>query len=141
MYTHTNIVSNDPTPPLPFHVFSCKNKNFKKKSVDLMAAVNFTSQCTAGYDTVTATPFWDCPNGGCGIPGVVPVSGVRQQGWYENGISIKAKVALAEARGLGGVGVWTATGASAGTALDLAIWDVFRTYAEKDSGAEQLPLH
>jgi hypothetical protein len=103
---------------------ACAEKNFKKKGLDLLAAV-VGKGCTSGYDAKSASPWWDCPSGS-NLPGMP--RGVRQQGWYENPQSIAAKVGLASKWQLGGVGVWSLTGCSGMTPDSKAIRNVFAEY-------------
>jgi hypothetical protein len=128
-------------PPSAAHpLCSCAEKNFHKKTLDIMASCATTgSGCTRGYDAVAATPWWDCPRGsGSCFPGLpANQSRLHQQGWYENAASIKAKVALASSYSplVAGVGVWTAHGADGSTAagneqVDGLIWDAFRDYVQ-----------
>jgi hypothetical protein len=128
-------------PPSAAHpLCSCAEKNFHKKTLDIMASCATTdSGCTRGYDETSATPWWDCPRGsGSCFPGLpANQSRLHQQGWYENAASIKAKVALAASYSplVAGVGVWTAHGADGSTAagneqVDGLIWDAFRDYVQ-----------
>ena len=107
-------------------ICKCKEKNFKKKSLDLLAAVplNVTKRCTTGYDDMTATPWWDCPRGS-GLPGGGDSGGIRQQGWYENVMSLQRKSELARKYGCAGLGLWTANGISDGTMEDGEMWKLF----------------
>ena len=107
-------------------ICNCKEKNFKKRSLDLLAAVplNVTKSCTTGYDDMTATPWWDCPRGS-GLPGGGDSGGIRQQGWYENFISLNRKSELAKKYGCEGLGLWTANGISDGTMEDGEMWKLF----------------
>ena len=123
---------------------TCAEKNFHKKTLDIMAACKPSSGCTTGYDVTSASPWWDCPGGtaaSCiqGLP--ANQSELHQQGWYEDAKSIKAKVGLAASYEslVAGVGAWTAHGADGSTAggsaqVDALIWDTFRDYLNNSRG-------
>jgi spore germination protein YaaH len=106
---------------------SCAEKNFGKKSLDLLRAAAGGAGCVALYDEPSATPWFECAHG-ADVPGQPP-AGARQQGWYESARSIGAKLGLAADRSLAGVGVWTAGGADpTASAEGKAIWDAIAAY-------------
>jgi hypothetical protein len=103
---------------------SCAEKNFKKKTLDLLATAEGTAGCFAGFNEQVGSPFWDCPHGSniTGVP--TNWTGIRQQAWYENPRSIQLKLQLASTHGLGGVGVWSAHGCASKTQQCNEIWDL-----------------
>ena len=111
---------------------TCLEKNFHKKSLDIMANVmNAGSDlgCTEGYNEITATPYWECPHGSSTSKGTNP-NHLRQQGWYENAKGLSAKIDLARSYGVWGVGLWTAMGISGGSGEDIEIWELFRKWRD-----------
>lgn len=88
---------------------SCSEKNFKKKSFELLDAA-FSADCVGPWEAEASAAF-ECPNGG-GVPGLP--TDVRMQAWYDTPETLSVKYALRDEYGLGGLGVWTA--ASAGDA-------------------------
>ena len=87
---------------------TCLEKNFHKKSLDIMASVveNKDLACTVEYDDDVQTPFWTCPHGSKTTRGSNPKN-IRQQGWFENAKSLQSKTDLASTYGVWGVGLWT----------------------------------
>ena len=104
----------------------CAEKNFKKKTVDLLTAA--ASRCTSGFDEASASPWLDCPHGS-GIAGV-PANATtqHQQAWYESLASMAKKLALVESYGLAGVGVWTAHGIAPTSTEGAAVYNSFARY-------------
>ena len=107
----------------------CAEKNFKKKTVDLLTgAASDSRRCSHGFDEATASPWLDCPHGSdiAGLP--ANETARHQQAWYENLASLTKKLELVQSYGLGGVGVWTAHGISPISTEGAAIYDAFKHY-------------
>ena len=108
----------DGTSPPPYGNCSTSQKNFQKKNITQMASWAAGAGCTSHYNAQVATPWFECAGGVSG-------GGTRQQGWYEDAASFKAKLDLAAARSLRGVGVWTEPGVDPTTPFGEAILDEF----------------
>lgn len=137
-YGRVSTCDGDPatmaTPSAPtFRNCSCTEKNFHKKSLDIMASVVTAPGCTTGYDTTTATPYWDCPYGSNTTHANNPHH-LRQQGWYENVPSMTAKFNLMKQWGIPGVGLWTASGIAQSTPENSGIWELFKVWQGPGSG-------
>ena len=98
-----------------------------------MASVVTAPGCTTGYDTTTATPYWDCPYGSNTTHANNPHH-LRQQGWYENVPSMTAKFNLMKQWGIPGVGLWTASGIAQSTPENSGIWELFKVWQGPGSG-------
>ena len=112
-----------------------------KKTLDLLWGVAHKTHgshgCTVGYDNTTATPWWDCPTGS-GIVGIPSKwAAARQQGWYEDGRSLRTKISLAASNQLRGIGAWTLHGALPTSVAGKAVWDAFAAYLASEGHGNQ----
>ena len=107
---------------------SCLEKNFKKKSLDIMwNIVEGDNACTHGFDAVSATPYWVCPHGSNTTHANNPQQ-LRQMGYYENAESFNYKLNLVRKWGVTGVGLWAANGIGGGSTEDAGMWALLEEF-------------
>ena len=109
---------------------SCATDCKQNKGISLMMAAASGPGCSVGWEAAAATPFFDC-RFGSNISSGGPPAHVRQQGWFEDGRSIAAKLQLASERGVGGVALWSAHGCPNTDGECDAIWQQIFAYVHQ----------
>ena len=85
---------------------SCAEHNLKKKRFELLDAARFEGNCTGLWRAEDSVAY-EC-TGNAGLPGMADA---RTQVWYDNTETLTIKYALKDEYGLGGLGIWTSSGA------------------------------
>ena len=118
--------------PATFGNCSCATNCKRDKGSALLMAAGTGPGCVEGWEMTAATPFFDC-SFGSNVSGGQPTH-VRQQGWFENGRSLRAKLQLASERGVAGVSMWSAHGCPHINPSCSAVWAEISAYMKQGKG-------